>query len=251
MPAQIGIISDIHMRSNHREQVRACLQDTVELLRASDPDLIVILGDVIEDESAALDREHIELVKETLRFDCQVQFLAGNHDSEALSLEELTDLFDNDLWGTYQVEGEKLVFLNTSAPWLSGFRGEVTDEQLDMLRRELTSDTPFTLFVHHPIHYYDLGGSYWWSTHPEQAFCGNKKQITEILYPEMVKGVISGHLHENALTNYRGIENVTLNAFSKETEEKPVTGTYAEVRIDDRVTVDVKVGNELIRSYRF
>ncbi|MCW8173178.1 hypothetical protein D8S78_18945 [Natrialba swarupiae] len=40
--------------------------------------------------------------------------------------------------------------------------------------RESAAGEPFTIFVHHPIHYYDVSNSYWWSTYPERAFCGNK-----------------------------------------------------------------------------
>ncbi|MCW8173177.1 hypothetical protein D8S78_18940 [Natrialba swarupiae] len=75
--------------------------------------------------------------------------------------------------------------------------------------------------------------------------------MTDALDPKLVKGTINGHTHENVLTNYREVEHVTLNAFSKETREKPITGTYAEVVIDDTVDVTVKVDDELVRRYEF
>ncbi|WP_165875264.1 metallophosphoesterase family protein [Natrarchaeobius chitinivorans] len=251
MGARIGVISDIHMRSGHRSEIRRRLESTATHLREFDPDLIVVLGDVIEEEDERTDAEHVELVDETLEFDCPVRYLAGNHDPVTLSRERLEALFGNDLWGTRRIGDEKLVFLDTSAPWVEGSRGELTDEQLAFLREEIAAGEPVTIFVHHPIHYYDVSNSYWWATYPERAFCGNKKEVTDALDPELVRGTINGHTHENALTNYRGIEHVTLNAFSKETREKPVTGTYAEVVIDDTVAVSVKVADELVRAYEF
>ncbi|MEY7850205.1 metallophosphoesterase [Natrarchaeobius sp. A-rgal3] len=251
MSARIGVIPDIHMRSAHRSEIRDLLESTASHLRRFDPDLVVALGDVIEEEDERTDAEHVELVAETLAFDCPVRFLAGNHDSETLSHDRLEELFGNELWGSQRIGGEKLVFLNTSSPWLDGARGEVTDDQLSMLREETAAGEPFTIFVHHPIHYYDVSNSYWWSTFPERAFCGNKKRVIDALDPKLVRGVINGHTHENVLTNYRGVEHVTLNAFSKETRERPITGTYAEVVIEDTVDVTVKLEDELVRRYEF
>lgn len=252
MSLSVGVLPDVHMRNEYREAVGDRLEATVDELASFGPDLVVVLGDVIEHEATPEeDVRNVEAVQRVLEFDCPVRYLGGNHDTYNLDNDRLAEVFGNDLWGVERYGGEKLVFLNTSSPWLSGARGEVTDGQLEMLREEVRKDEPFTIFVHHPIHYHDVQNTYWWTNYPERAFCANKKEINAVLDPETVKGVFNGHLHENHLARYGGIEHVTINAFSKETREKPVTGTYAEVEIGETVAADVKVDGELVRGYEF
>ncbi len=252
MSLKVGVISDIHMRNSYREEISEELRETVEYLEEFEPDLVVALGDVIQqEETEEEDRRNIEQVKGMLDFDCDVRYMAGNHDSENLSNDELEEVFGNELYGVEEYGDEKLIFLNTSSPWLSGSRGEVTEEQIDMLEEEVQADEEFTVFTHHPIHYHNVQDNIWWENYPERAFCNNKKEINRVLEPENVKAVINGHLHENDLTEYEGTEHVTLNAFSKETPDKPVTGTYAEVEIGEGVEVRVYEGEELVRSYGF
>ncbi|MCW8173179.1 metallophosphoesterase [Natrialba swarupiae] len=52
MTARIGVIPDIHMRSAHRSDIRDLLESTVSHLRRFDPDLVVALGDVIEEKTS-------------------------------------------------------------------------------------------------------------------------------------------------------------------------------------------------------
>ncbi len=250
MSLRVGVISDIHMRDEYKDEISKELREAVKGLSEFDPDLVVALGDVIQQEDTAEeDRRNIEQVKQILDFDCPVRYMAGNHDSENLSNDELEDIFDNDLYGIESYEGEKLAFLNTSSPWLSGSRGEVTEEQIEMLEDEMRKDEELTLFTHHPIHYHNVQDNYWWENYPERAFCNNKKEINRVLDPEKVKCVVNGHLHEEDLTSYEGIDHLTLNAFSKETPDKPVTGTYAEIKIGESIDIQVYKGDELVQSY--
>jgi 3',5'-cyclic AMP phosphodiesterase CpdA len=250
MGLKIGIIPDIHMRTEYREKISELLEETVEDIRQSNPDLVVAPGDVIQHgEDREEDIENIERVREILDFDCPVRLMGGNHDAYNLTQEDLEESFGNSLWGVKEFEGEKIIFLDTTSPWLSGSRGEVTEDQIEMLKEEQEKEKDFTIFVHHPIHYHDVQDTYWWTNYPERAFCGNKKEINDVLDPEKVKCVINGHVHYNKLTRYEGVEHVTLNAFSKETLEKPVTGTYALAEVGEKVEIEVKVKGEPIRGY--
>ncbi len=236
------------MRSDHREELTAELTRVVERLREFDPDLVVALGDIIEEETPASDREHVESVRERLSFGPPLRMLAGNHDVMHLSLETLRSLFGNPLGGVVRTGGETLVFLNSVTPRLGNPRGEISAEQLELLR-ELDPNEPVTVFVHHPLHYRDLSDSVWWATRPEEAFCGNKRAVNGILESKSIRCVINGHLHDSNHTRYRGIDHVTINAFSKEKPDVPVTGTYAEIEIGESVRVETKVGGETITAY--
>lgn len=248
MTLRVGVVSDVHMRSAYREALTDELSRVVDRFERFDPDLVVALGDIVEDETAERDREHIELVREQLSFGPPLRMLAGNHDVRNLSSETLQSLFGNPLGGTARIGGETLVFLNSAAPRLGNPRGEVDEGGIELLRR-LDPDKPVTVFVHHPLHYRDLSETVWWSTRPEEALCGNKTAVNEILEGLSIRCVINGHLHDPAHTRYRGIDHVTLNAFSKETPDIPITGTYAEIEIDERVRVEAKVGDETVSAY--
>ena len=248
MTLRIGVVSDVHMRSAYREELTAELSRVVERFDRFDPDLVVALGDIVEDETVDRDRDHIELVRERLAFGPPLRMLAGNHDVQNLSLGTLRSLFGNPLSGVVRTGGETLVFLNSAWPRLGNARGEIDEEGFDLLER-LDCDEPVTVFLHHPLHYRDLSGTVWWSTRPEEAFCGNKTAVNEVLEGLSVRCVINGHLHDPARTRYRGIDHVTLNAFSKETPEIPITGTYAEIEIDGSVRIETKVGDETVSRY--
>lgn len=85
------------MRSDHREELTAELTRVADRLQAFDPDLVVALGDIIEEETPESDREHVESVRERLSFGPPLRMLAGNHDVMHLSLETLRSLFGNPL----------------------------------------------------------------------------------------------------------------------------------------------------------
>ncbi|MDY6770852.1 MAG: metallophosphoesterase [Candidatus Nanohaloarchaea archaeon] len=254
MAARIGVLPDIHMRTSHHDQIADALRTAVERLDQDDPDIVVAPGDIIQHgDNEHEDRSNLEDVRAILdELDCPVQFLAGNHDVMHIDRDTLPDLFGNELWGRETVNSEQLIFLDSSSPWLSGSRGEITDEQLEFLDETLDDVKEATIFIHHPIHYHDVQGNYWWTNYPERAFCGNKKEINRVISRhENVRAVFNGHLHEPDRTLYADIQHVTFNAFSRELPSKPVTGTNATIDLGETVTVDVYEGNDEMRSYEF
>ncbi len=248
MTLRLGIISDIHMRSGFREEIAAELDRVVEQLQRFDPDLVVMLGDSIEDETAQLDREHIEMVREHLSFGPPLRMLGGNHDVINLSLETLESLFGHPLDDVVRMKNETLVFLNSVTHRLGNPRGEISVDGFELLR-ELDPDEPVTVFTHHPLHYRDVSDTVWWATRPEEAFCGNKRAVNEVFEELSVRCVINGHLHDANHTVYKGVDHVTINAFSKEKPDVPITGTYAEVEIEETIRVEMKVGSETMAYY--
>jgi 3',5'-cyclic AMP phosphodiesterase CpdA len=247
---KLGLISDVHLRSGNREAVLDELSDVVDRFDDSfEPAVTVVLGDLVQHaETPDDDREHLRAVVETLAdLDSPVTFLAGNHDVMNLGSDELTTVLDQDLWG--RVDGTDLFYLDTSAPWQPGARGAVSDDQLAFLDEELEDVDDAVVLSHHPLHYYDISDNYWFGERPERAFCGNKHEVNEVLAAHDVRAVFSGHLHETHHTRYRGADRFSINAFSKELPDSGVTGTYAEVTLDDRLEVRVVEGDRMTRTF--
>lgn len=247
---KIGLVADVHLQSENRESVLDGLSAVVDRFNDSfEPDRTVVLGDLIEHaETARRDRERVRAVAKALAdLDSPVTYLAGNHDVMNLSSEELAATLDQNLWG--RVDGTDLLYLDTSAPELAGPRGAVTDDQLAFLDDELDSKGDRLLFAHHPLHYHDVRDNCWFGETPEEAFCGNKKAVNRIVDRDDVLAVFNGHLHETDYTRYRGVHHFTVNAFGKERPDVDVRGTYAEVTLDDRLTVRVVEGDRLTRTF--
>lgn len=249
----IGLITDIHLNEDVREPALSALRDVVD--RFNDevrPAYVVVLGDVIHDaDSEARDESNLRDVVGVLAdLDCPVRYLRGNHDVENLERDALTDALGQEPWGDVVVDDLPLVFLDSSAPWLAGARGEVGDEQRRYLERVAAGADDLVVFVHHPIHYHDVRENYWFGEYPERAFCGNKKEVYSLL-DGAVRCTFNGHLHETHHERYRGADHFTIGSFNREVPDAGVTGTHAVARFDgDGVEVDVSDRTGLLESYR-
>jgi 3',5'-cyclic AMP phosphodiesterase CpdA len=250
---KIGVIPDLHLMSENKEEVLEELESVKTRFEDFQPDIVILPGDIIQDENSEKDREHVGEVRNRLEeLDCKIRFLGGNHDCVNLELSELETEFQNELWGMEEVDGENLIFLDTSLP-KDVPQGKVTSEQLDFLERKLQEVEDAIIFIHHPLHHHDTQGTYWWHNRPERALCMNKKEVNDILSENpKVKAVFNGHVHYNKHVRYQGLDHLNLNAFNKEISGSKVTGTYAEITVDEQeIRTRVKEGEELIIGHTF
>lgn len=248
---KIGIVSDVHLRSAHKRTVLTELDRVVEQFHRVGLDRLVVLGDLIEDEDEATDRDHVRAVRAAFEaLDVPVTYLLGNHDVERLSHENLCDLLGTERFHG-RIKGEDLFYLDSSAPERSGAQGAVSEAQIDFLDRELADAEGAVVFVHHPLGYRDLSGNHWFAEEPERAFCGNKREVNDVLARHDVAAVVSGHIHETAHVRYRGVDHLTVSAFSKERRDRPVTGTYAELTLSDEVSLRVVEGDRMTYAFGF
>lgn len=250
---QLALLSDVHLREGAKSKVTAELEFVLEILADRDPDHAFVLGDLIEDsDSASIDKANVERVREL--FDeapFPVTYLLGNHDVENLTHETLSNALGQDQFhGVIETADTSVVFLDSTQDGTDGARGELGSEQRNWLREELPEQERPLVLCHHPLGNFDIADNEWFKDYPERAFVSDRKETLAILEDAgTVRGTISGHIHQHGFTNFRGMAHVSLNAFSKEVADKPLTGTYAEVSIGDRVTVDVKIREDVIMSY--
>jgi len=245
----LGIVSDVHLRSAHETAIRTELAAVVDRFDDWGADRVLVLGDLIEDENREADRAHVRAVRETLAAaDAPVTYLLGNHDVERLSRADLREVLGVErFWG--RIEGTDLFYLDSSAPERAGAQGAVGEDQLAWLDRELADAAGAVVFVHHPLGYRDLSGNAWFASEPERAFCGNKREVNDVLARHDVRAVVSGHVHETAHVRYRGVDHVGVSAFSKELPDVPVTGTYALAVVDDGLAVRVVEGDRTATAF--
>lgn len=250
---KIGVVPDLHMMSENKEEVLEELDGVISRFKDFQPDIVVLPGDIIQEETYEKDKGHIREVRERLDgLECKVRFQGGNHDCINLDLDELEEEFQNELWGKEQVGGENLIFLDTSLP-KDVPQGKVTEEQLEFLEEELQAVEDAIVFVHHPLHYQDTQGTYWWHNRPERALCMNKKDVNKVLSDNpKVKAVFNGHVHHNKHVRYQGVDHLNLNAFNKEISGSQVTGTYAEITVENsEIRTRIKEGDQLVVGHTF
>lgn len=250
---RLGVVSDVHVREGERDAIERELGATVDRLEAFDPHHTFVLGDLVEDgATAATDREGVEAVYRTFEAaPFPTTYLLGNHDVENLSHAALSAaLGGQPRYGHVEVDGEDVVYLDSSAPRLAGARGEVGEEQLAYLGELLPTVEDAILLVHHPVGHYDIRDNHWFGEFPERAFLGDRKELLEVIAETGgVRATVSGHIHETRSTTFRGIEHAVVNAFSKELPDVPVTGTHAEVVVGDAIRVDVFERGRRVESF--
>lgn len=224
----IAIISDLHLEPEFGAELLETFEQTLTQIATHDPAMLVILGDIVQETDPETDQRFLRaVIDRTTDLAAPCRYVLGNHDVESLEPRTVTDAVGHDRW-TVDKEHER-VFLDSSAPHLSGSRGEIPAEQLAMLQDELAAMRNAVVFVHHPVHYHDVRNSYWFSHHPEEAFCGNKRAVGEILSAasEHVSAVVNGHLHEWDWTTQKGISHFTVDSFNKTRNPAGESGAYA------------------------
>lgn len=253
-----AIISDIHLLEENRETALEELEETVDRIDKKSPDLVIVLGDMIggavtTGKEAPEETEGIEELREIRnrieKIEAESLYLLGNHEQD-IDKEKFTDVFEQDTYGVKQVKGENLIYLDSSAPELSGSRGQISREQLDFLDEKLTELEDAFLVVHHPIHFRDLSHSVFWDVYPERAFCGNKKEINNVIEKHgNVRMVFNAHIHDLDLTGYKGREHFTNPPFISENREEGFNLYYTLAEIGEGIDLEVFKGRELEKEF--
>lgn len=239
---KLAVISDIHLLEENREQALKSLEETLEQIKQQGPDLVIVLGDMIGGAvttglEAPEESEGMEELGEVRRrieeVDAETLYLAGNHEQD-VGREEFAELFSQAAYGVKQVNGHNFVYLDSSAPELSGSRGQVSREQLEFLDETLEELGEAFLVIHHPIHFRDLSHSYYWDVYPERALCGNKKEINNVLQDhDNVRAVFNAHIHDLDLTKFKGLDHFTNPPFISESRDDGFNQYFTTVDINE------------------
>ena len=241
------------MRDGHTSQILEALEGVVNILEEIDPAHAFVLGDLIEDcGSTAADRANVEHVHEILQdAPFSVTYLLGNHDVEQLTRESLSSLLDQEqFYGVIEVNGTPIIYLDSTIEQVDGARGRLGSDQRAWLAEMLTQYNKPLILIHHPLGNFDISDNEWFKNYPERAFLSDRKETLDILEEAgPVLGTISGHIHQTQFSKFREMPHVSINAFSKELPDKPLTGTFAEVRVGDRVNIDTKIRRDVITSH--
>jgi 3',5'-cyclic AMP phosphodiesterase CpdA len=211
------------------------------------PDLVIALGDFIQDETPELDRTRYSKCIELLcELEAPVHFVAGNHDTIHQSDHELVRA-----WGTsgelyYSFDHGEYHFVVLRTVERRELDVCLPQEQLSWLKDDLRRTERKTIVaMHHSAADQDVTGNLWFERAPQLALVRNRNEVREVLSQSgKVMLVMNGHLHWNHVDLHDGIPYVTVQSLTENIDED-APGRPAEalavVRVDDRslrVTVD-------------
>jgi len=220
------------------------------------PDLVVNLGDVIEDENREADLRNYRRFVDILRgLEAPVLHVAGNHDFAHLRESDLCNLWGHEgaLYYSRDFGGVHFSILHTIETKDVAVR--LPDQQLDWLRSDLEhSQLPCVVLMHHPASEMQLAGNRWFEKAPHICRIAERRKLRAVIEAsKKVVAVFNGHVHWNHLDVIAGIPYVTLQSLIENLDDdapgRPAAAWAVCELTAHRLNVDVH-GAESLR-YQF
>ena len=268
MDLTIGIVTDLHFGPEARWQGKlrkmshhagALATDVVRTMNDEvKPDLLVNLGDDIEDESRDADLARYGECQAILRrATARLVNVAGNHDTIHLTRADLNRFWQKDesahLYDSFDHGGWHFVVLHTAERQDKDVR--IAAPQLAWLEGDLRATSlPTIVLMHHSASDQDLDDSRWFFGRAHVALVEERAELRRILEASgKVRAVFNGHLHRNHVDVIRGIPYVTIQSLIENLDDdapgRP-SASHAVVRLSrKRIVVRVR-GNDPAR-YQF
>jgi hypothetical protein len=253
---RLALIADVHfgpptgfdgkLRKLGDQAAELTREFVARMNREEKPDLVINLGDVVEDQSRDEDLGHYaEFLQIMAELDCEVLHLAGNHDLRNLDADDLRRAWQSEhgLFHGRDAGGYHLVML--SAEHRDERFIELPAEQQAWLEEDLDrTRLPTIVLLHHPLGEMDLRQNRWFERDPGLCLVRGRQRVRQILEASgKVAAVFSAHAHWNHLGLVRGIPYVTLQSLTENVDEdfpgRPARA-FAVVDLDpDRILVRV------------
>ena len=186
------------------------------------PDLVVNLGDDIEDESPAVDLARYRECQSILRgARADVVNVAGNHDVIHLGATDLLAAWgrEGELHYAFDRGGFHFVVLHTRER--KDLDVSVGPDQLAWLEADLAaSSLPTVVLMHHSAADQDLRGNRWFEGSPHLCLVKERRRLREVFARHgRVVAVFNGLLHWNHVDVVDGLPFVTLQSLVENLDE--------------------------------
>jgi 3',5'-cyclic-AMP phosphodiesterase len=263
---RFALVTDVHfgppasfggkLRKLSHEAGRLTERFVARMNEVDRPDLVVNLGDVIEDENREADQRNYRRFVDILAgLDAPVLHVAGNHDFIHLAEPDLRALWGHDgaLYYSRDVGGVHFAVLHTIETKDVAVR--LPEEQLSWLGRDLEQARfPCVVLMHHPASEMVLTGNRWFENAPHICRVAERRKLRSVIEASgKVVGVFNGHVHWNHLDVIAGIPYVTLQSLTENLDDdapgRPATAWAVCDLNEHRLNVDIH-GEESAR-YQF
>ena len=259
---RFALISDVHLgpQASHQGKLRKLTHLSEELVAAFvrrmrdevNPDVVINLGDVLEDESAELDRQRYGRFVAMLReIGKPVLHVAGNHDTINLTTDELCSMWGTTSTPTYSRDHEGVHFAVLRTVEHYRKRIELPAEQIHWLAEDLAkTKLPSVVLMHHPASEMLLQGNRWFEGRSHLCLVEERAALREVIEKSRkVVAVFNGHVHWNHLDVIGGIPYVTLQSLIENLDEDApgrAAAAHAVCDLDEqRLVVNVSGAEQL------
>jgi len=260
MSLRIGLVTDIHHGPDIDVRMgsaapRLLAQFTERMRQQFHPDLVVDLGDRINDTDLLADRRRLAEVRGFLEAaSVPILYAWGNHDLINVPAAEARAILGKQAdYESLDAGGYHLVILNTQDPTVEQIGGTLSDAQLDWLERDLgRGSNPVIVFCHHPLDEQDPSRHWYFGRHPAHARARNRERARRILAASgRVKAVFNGHMHLNTAEVIDGIPYITVMSLVDSGITRGPSGCFAEISATASGAVEIKIGGELSMALAF
>lgn len=262
---RFALISDVHFgpAAYHDGKLRklthhadALTRRFVERMnREERPELVLNLGDVIEDESRARDLEQYGAFVSILNgLDARVAHVAGNHDKINLTPDDLRALWrhQGELHYSFDFGGVHYLVLDTVE--VKDHAIHLPQAQIEFAAADLAATTlPTLVFMHHPASEQRLEGNRWFERAPHVCRVAERGALRQVLESSgKVLAVFNGHVHWNHFDVIAGIPYITLQSLTENLDEDApgrAANAFAVCDLDERRLV-ITVHGEQPQRYQ-
>jgi Icc protein len=260
---RFALISDVHFGepTRHEGKLRKLTHQAEPLVaefvarmqNEFQPELVVNLGDVLEDENRELDlaryARFVELVE---RAAPRTLHVAGNHDQVHLGDDDLRRLWRHDGPLHYSTDhgGCHFAVLRTIEHQDVVIR--LPEEQIEWLAADLAATRlPSIVLMHHPASEMVLEGNRWFERRPHVCRVAERRKLRAVLEAAgNVIAVFNGHVHWNHCDFIGGIPYFTLQSLIENLDDDAPGRAAAAFAVCDldahRLVVNV-YGAEAVR----
>ena len=266
MSLTLGFVTDLHFgpAAYHEGKLRKLTQHAAQLTRdvvramndELQPDLLVNLGDDIEDESRDADLVRYTECQDILRTaKAELVNVAGNHDTVHLTRDDLTRIWRHDGPLFYSMDRAHLHLVVLHTLERKDVDVRIPQAQLEWLKDDLARTTrPTIVLMHHSASEQDLSDSFWFKGLQHLALVKERAELRSILEASgKVRAVFNGHVHRNHLDVIAGIPYVTIQSLIENLDEdapgRPAAAHAVATITESRIVVRV-CGNDPAR-YQF
>jgi len=260
MPLRIGLITDIHHGPDVDVRLGSAAPELLEkftrrMRNDFRPDLIVDLGDRINDTDLDADKRRLGDVRRMLEAaGVPILYAWGNHDLLNVSPPEARAILGKKAdYESHEIGDYHIVILNSQDPTIERIGGTLSDPQLDWLEQDLrTGTTPAIVFCHHPLDEQDPSRHWYFRDHHDHALANNRKRARTIIAgSRRVKAVFNGHMHLNTVEVIGGVPYITLMSLVDAGITRGPSGCWGEITLGEGGNVEVKIRGQLSIAVSF
>ena len=167
------------------------------------PDFIVHTGDIAADpEEKSYELFNTLVEKSTIPF----YYVTGNHDDSMmvqkfLRMGEKVDLMDEKVVYRFEKNDHHFLVLDGRGPREIDPHGTVSDDQFEVIEKELSRKVPVSIFIHFPLLPMDCP----WIDRDMLLFEGERLHELFVSHRDHIEGVFFGHVHRGMSVIQDGI----------------------------------------------